>query len=61
MQILLGVAVAMLIGQLLMMAVMMPMLAGATYAAWRQMAGAREQAGTAATAVEKPTPGRLEA
>ena len=60
-QILLGVAVAMLIGQLLMMAVMMPMLAGAAYAAWRQTFGARDHAGTPGTAMDKATPGRFEA
>ena len=56
-QLLLGVAVAMLVGQLLMMAVMMPMLAGATYTAWQQMFG--QPAGEAGVA--KAVPGQLEA
>ena len=56
-QLLLGVAVAMLVGQLLMMAVMMPMLAGATYTAWMQMFG--QPAGEAGVA--KAVPGQLEA
>jgi len=55
-QILLGVAVAMLVGQLLMMAVMMPMLAGAAYTAWQRLFGTAGEAGAAAAAA-----GRLEA
>jgi len=54
-QLVLGVAVAMLVGQLLMMGVMMPVLAGAAYTAWKQIFG------TAGEAVAAVDPGRLEA
>ena len=54
-QMLLGVAVAMLVGQLLMMGVMMPMLAGAAYTAWMQLFGKAPGGG------DKAIPGQLHA
>jgi hypothetical protein len=41
-QLVVGVALAMLLWQLMLLAVLMPVLAGAAYYAWRQMTGAQD-------------------
>lgn len=46
-QLLLGTAFAVFVANLLMMAVLMPLFAGVTYFAWKQMFGAPEQAAAA--------------